>query len=80
MFRVLESDDASTSAGGTSIINGGYTQDMLEMIVTRAKSEDKDVQLAAVQQVGEFFANLFMKSAIRDKPPCKLANLLKRMT
>ena len=80
MFRVLESDDASTSAGGTSMINGGYTQDMLEMIVTRAKSEDKDVQLAAVQQVDEFFANHLMKSDSSGEFTRQHASLLKRMT
>lgn len=52
-FRSLDSDDASTSAGGV-VVNGTYNRNTLEDIVKKASSQDQEVQLSAVQQVGHF--------------------------
>lgn len=52
-YRSLDSDDASTSAGGI-IVNGTYNRNTLEDIVKRASSQDQEVQLSAVQQVSHF--------------------------
>ncbi|VDK78672.1 unnamed protein product [Litomosoides sigmodontis] len=52
----LDSDDASTSAGGV-VVNGTYNRNTLEDIVKKASSQDQEVQLSAVQQARKLLSS-----------------------
>ncbi|VDO27728.1 unnamed protein product [Onchocerca flexuosa] len=54
--RSLDSDDASTSAGGV-VVNGTYNRNTLEDIVKKASSQDQEVQLSAVQQARKLLSS-----------------------